>query len=45
LDEKFCDVIVKWYIEQVGGSDKVSVQHNGLTYTYDELVKENEETA
>ncbi|MBQ2726243.1 MAG: DNA modification methylase [Clostridia bacterium] len=45
LDEKFCDVIVKRYIEQVGGSDKVSVQRDGLTYAYDEVVKENEETA
>ena len=45
LDEKFCDVIVKRYIEQVGGSDKVSVQRDGLTYAYDEVAKENEETA
>ena len=44
LDEKFCDVIVKRYIEQAGGSDKVSVQRDGLTYTYDEIAKENEET-
>ena len=26
LDEKFCDVIVKRYIEQVDGSDGVTVQ-------------------
>ena len=45
LDEKFCDVIVKRYIEQVGGSDKVSVQRDGLTYSYNEIAKENEETA
>ena len=37
LDEKFCDVIVKRYIEQVGSTDGVSVQRDGLTYTYDEL--------
>ena len=37
LDEKFCDVIVKRYIEQVGGCENVSVQRDGLTYTYDEL--------
>ncbi len=34
LDEKFCDVIVKRYIEQVGGSENVSVQRDGLTYSY-----------
>ena len=37
LDEKFMDVIVKRYIEQVGSSDGVSVLRNGATYTYDEL--------
>ena len=40
LDEKFMDVIVKRYIEQVGSSDGVSVLRNGATYTYDELVGE-----
>lgn len=42
LDEKFCDVIVKRYINQVGGTDSVSVQRDGLTYRYDEIVKEAE---
>ena len=37
LDEKFCDVIVKRYIEQVGSSDGVSVVRDGLTYDYDEI--------
>ena len=37
LDEKFCDVIVKRYIEQVGSADKVSVQRDGLTYAYVEV--------
>ena len=37
LDEKFCDVIVKRYIEQVGTADKVSVQRDGLLYSYAEL--------
>ena len=37
LDEKFCDVIVKRYIEQVGGSDGVTVQRDGLTYKYSEV--------
>ncbi|MPM18964.1 hypothetical protein SDC9_65382 [bioreactor metagenome] len=37
LDEKFCDVIVKRYIEQVSSVDKVSVQRDGLLYTYAEV--------
>ena len=37
LDEKFCDVIVKRYIEQVGGSDEVSVIRDGLSYKYSEV--------
>jgi DNA modification methylase len=37
LDEKFCDVIVKRYIEQIGSSDKVSVQRDGLLYSYAEV--------
>ena len=37
LDEKFCDVIVKRYIEQVGSSDGVSVVRDGLTYDFDEV--------
>ena len=43
LDEKFCDVIVKRYIEQVGSSSSVTVQRDGLTYTYDELAAEPDE--
>ena len=38
LDEKFCDVIVKRYIEQVGKADDVSLLRDGLTYRYDEVV-------
>ena len=41
LDEKFCDVIVKRYIEQVGSADGVSVQRDGLTYRYDEVALES----
>ena len=41
LDEKFCDVIVKRYIEQVGSANGVSVQRDGLAYRYDELVGED----
>ena len=37
LDEKFADVIVKRYIEQVGGSDKVKLIRDGKEYTYDEV--------
>ena len=37
LDEKFCDVIVKRYIEQVGSTDGVSVLRDGRIYRYDEL--------
>lgn len=37
LDEKFCDVIVKRYLEQVGSSEKVSVIRDGLTYSYEEI--------
>ena len=37
LDEKFCDVIVKRYIEQVGSADKVSVRRDGLLYSYAEM--------
>lgn len=42
LDEKFCDVIVKRYIEQVGSSEHVTVQRDGLTYRYDEVCTELE---
>ena len=41
LDEKFCDVIVKRYIEQVGGADGVTVQRDGLTYRYNEVACED----
>lgn len=37
LDEKFCDVIVKRYIEQVGSADGVSLQRDGLTYAYEDV--------
>ena len=39
LDEKFCDVIVKRYIEQVGSADGVTVQRDGLTYSYGEVAE------
>ena len=37
LDEKYCDVIVKRYIEQIGSADEVSVERDGKTYTFAEL--------
>lgn len=37
LDEKFCDVIVKRYIEQVGSTKDVKVVRDGLTYGYEEV--------
>ncbi|MFA6845926.1 MAG: site-specific DNA-methyltransferase [Sphaerochaetaceae bacterium] len=43
LDEKYCDVIIKRFIEQVGSSDKVSVLRGGLVYSYDELPKPEED--
>lgn len=41
LDEKFCDVIVKRYIEQVGSADGVTVQRDGLSYKYSEVANED----
>lgn len=43
IDEKFCDVIVKRFIEQVGSTEGVSVIRDGLTYRYEEIVVNNEE--
>lgn len=37
LDEKFCDVIVKRYIEQVGTDKVVSVLRDGKEYQYSEV--------
>ena len=37
LDEKFCDVIVKRYIEQVGTDKDVSVLRDGKVYLYSEV--------
>lgn len=37
LDEKFCDVIVKRYIEQVGSSENVFVERGGKKISFDEL--------
>jgi len=37
LDEKFCDVIMKRYIEQAGSDAGVTVVRDGLTYKYAEV--------
>lgn len=37
LDEKYCDVIVKRYIEQVGTAENVSVERDGKAYAFAEL--------
>jgi DNA modification methylase len=42
LDEKYCDVIIKRYIEQVVSSEKVSVIRDGLTYAYGEVAPTRE---
>ncbi|WP_302158486.1 site-specific DNA-methyltransferase [uncultured Dialister sp.] len=44
LDEKFCDVIVKRYIEQVGSSKDVKVIRDGLSYSYDEVKIDEEDS-
>lgn len=45
LDEKFCDVIVKRYIEQVGSASAVTVMRDGLSYSYEEIAAELEKEA
>ena len=37
LDEKFCDVIVKRYIEQVGTSKDVELIRDGAKYRYEDV--------
>ena len=37
LDEKYCDVIVKRYIEQVGTAENVSVVRDGKSIRFDDL--------
>ena len=42
LDEKFCDVIVRRYIEQVGTDEKVSVLRDGKEYKFSEVAPHDE---
>ncbi|MCR4719747.1 MAG: site-specific DNA-methyltransferase [Firmicutes bacterium] len=43
LDEKFCDVIVKRYIEQVGSDDEVKVIRDNQTIPFKEIHDDGEE--
>ncbi|OPJ65173.1 site-specific DNA-methyltransferase [Clostridium oryzae] len=43
LDEKYCDVIVKRYIEQVGNSDGVFLLRDGSKFRYCDLPEVNED--
>lgn len=42
LDEKYCDVIVNRYHEQIGSSDGISVIREGQTYSYAEIAAQVE---
>ena len=42
LDEKFCDVIVRRYIEQVGSDENISVLRNGEEYKFSEVTPNEE---
>ena len=42
LDEKYCDVIVKRYIEQVGTDENVSVLRDGKEYKFSEVAPHDE---
>ena len=44
LDEKFCDVIVRRYIEQVGSAANVTVERDGKSYSFSELEATENET-
>lgn len=39
LDEKYCDVIVKRYIELVGSTQNVLLERDGLSYSYEEALE------
>ena len=42
LDEKFCDVIVRRYIEQMGTDESVSVLRDGKEYKFCEVAPHDE---
>ena len=39
LDEKYCDVIVKRYIEQASGSDQVFLYRDGVKIPYNDILQ------
>lgn len=41
LDEKYCDVIIKRYIEQAGNADGVFLLRDGMKYRYCDLTEVN----
>ena len=41
LDEKYCDVIIKRYIEQIGSADSIYVMRNGKKYSYDDIASKD----
>lgn len=43
LDEKYCDVIIKRYIEQAGNADGVFLLRDGMKYRYCDLPEVNAE--
>ena len=45
LDEKYCDVIVNRYHEQIGSSDGISVIREGQTYSYAEIAAQVEKNS
>ena len=38
LDERYASVIVQRYVDLVGTTEEVSVQRNGQTFSYEEIV-------
>ena len=44
LDEKFCDVIVSRFIEQVGSSEKVQLIRDGVTLPYATVAEKESST-
>jgi DNA modification methylase len=43
LDEKYCDVIVKRYIELAGGSVDVFLRRDDVEYSYNDMMKTDAE--
>lgn len=43
LDEKYCDVIVKRYIEQIASSEGVFLRRDGVEYSFEDISKSTNE--